>query len=143
MDSRYAPQPIARWYLVAAIAALLFMLLICAGFVIHLMTDPLKLPLDERAFYEAEPVWVSSAFGLTGISGAIGALLLIMRRKSAQPILFLSLLAVSAWFAGLMLTPRFRDLLTTGEIATAIVVAAVTWTIFWFARHSRQRGWLR
>ena len=24
-----------------------------------------------------------------------------------------------------------------------IVMAAITWTVFWFARHSRQRGWLR
>ena len=24
-----------------------------------------------------------------------------------------------------------------------IVIAAVVWTIYWFARHSRQRDWLR
>jgi len=23
-----------------------------------------------------------------------------------------------------------------------LIVVAVTWTIFWLARHSRQRGWL-
>ena len=31
----------------------------------------------------------------------------------------------------------------TVEIAMAIVVVLVAWTIFWFARHSRQREWLR
>jgi hypothetical protein len=39
-------------------------------------------------------------------------------------------------------TPAFRDLLSTNEIAILLAVVAVTWTIFWFARHSRQRGWL-
>lgn len=27
--------------------------------------------------------------------------------------------------------------------ATAIVILAITWTIFWSARHSAKRGWLR
>ena len=27
-------------------------------------------------------------------------------------------------------------------LLVAIVVTALTWTIYWFARHSRQRGWL-
>jgi hypothetical protein len=29
------------------------------------------------------------------------------------------------------------------EFAMAIAVVLITWTIFWFARHSRQREWLR
>jgi hypothetical protein len=47
------------------------------------------------------------------------------------------------WLAGMMLTPRFRDLLSTEQIAVLLIIVALTWTIFWFARHSRQRGWLR
>jgi hypothetical protein len=47
------------------------------------------------------------------------------------------------WFAGMFATPAFRDLLSTNQIAMLFGVMAVAWTIFWFARHSRQRGWLR
>jgi hypothetical protein len=143
MDDRFKPRPVARWYMIGAVASLLFMLLVCAAYAKHLMTDPATLPLDERALYLAEPSWVAGAFGLTGIAGAVGGLLLVMRRKTAQPLLFLALLAVAAWFAGLMLVPQLRDLLMTGEIVMALIVCAITWTIFWFARHSRQRGWLR
>jgi hypothetical protein len=28
-------------------------------------------------------------------------------------------------------------------VSGSIVVTALTWTVYWFARHSRQRGWLR
>jgi hypothetical protein len=42
-----------------------------------------------------------------------------------------------------LLVPRLRDALGTDDIAVAVVVAVITWTIYWFARHSRQRGWLR
>ena len=57
--------------------------------------------------------------------------------------LVLALAAVCIWFAGLLLVPQLRDLLLPVEIAMAIVVVAITWTIFWFARHSRQREWIR
>ena len=143
MDERFTPRPVAPWYMAGAVASLLFMLLICGGYVVHLATDPATLPLDERALYEAEPAWVSGAFGLTGIFGAVGAILLVMRRKAAQPVLLLSLAVAGVWLAGLLLVPQLRDLLVTEELAMALAVTAITWTIFWFARHSRQRGWLR
>lgn len=142
MDERFAPRPVARWYVAAAVASLLFGLLICLGYAVHLTTDPATLALDERALYEAEPAWVSGAFGLTGLTVTIGGLLLLMRRKAAEPVLLLSVVAVLAWLAGLLLVPRLRELLDTGEIVMALAVCAIAWTIFWFARHSRQRGWL-
>ena len=52
---------------------------------------------------------------------------------AAQPVTFIPYVIV----------PAVSDLVTTNDIAVAVVVLAITWTIFWFARHSRQRGWLR
>ena len=143
MDDHYAPRPVAGWFMFAAATSLLFMLAICVLYGIHLTTDPATLPIDERAVYEAEPSWVSGAFGLTGLTGAFGAIMLLLKKKAAVPLLLVSLLAVIVWFVGLFAVPKLRDLLVTGEIAMALIVAAVTWTIYWFARHSRQRGWLR
>ena len=143
MDERFTPRPIARWYMVGAIAALLFGLLIAFGYGVHLTTDPSTLELDERALFEAEPVWVSGAFGLTGATIVIGSVLLMLRRKAAEQVLLVSLASALVWFAGLLLAPQLRELLMTVEIAMAIVVVLVAWTIFWFARHSRQREWLR
>jgi hypothetical protein len=57
--------------------------------------------------------------------------------------LLLALVGFLLWLGGMFLTPRFRDLLSTNQIALLIIVAALAWTIYWFARHSRQRGWLR
>ena len=143
MDERFTPRPIARWYMVGAIAALLFGLLIAFGYGVHLTTDPSTLELDERALFEAEPAWVSGAFGLTGATIVIGSVLLMLRRKAAEQVLLVSLASALVWFAGLLLVPQLRELLMTVEIAMAIVVVLVAWTIFWFARHSRQREWLR
>jgi hypothetical protein len=143
MDDHYRQRPLAGWFMPAAIASLLFMLLGCALYAIHVTTDPASLPLDQRALFEAEPGWVSAAMGAASAIGAIGCVLLIARRKAAEMLLLLSLALVGIWFVGLFAVPQLRDLLGTIQIAAAIAVTALTWTIYWFARHSRQRGWLR
>ncbi|HEX6603431.1 MAG TPA: hypothetical protein VF027_00950 [Sphingomicrobium sp.] len=143
MDDRYAPQPLARWYMAAAVASLLFMLLGCAVYLMDVMANPADLPLDKRAALDAQPMWVIGANAVAVWGGALGALLLVLRRRMAETLLLVSLIAVIAWLAGLLLVPRLRDALGTDDIAIAIVVTLIVWTIYWFARHSRQRGWLR
>lgn len=142
-DQRFSPQPIARWYMIGALASLLFMAAACAMYGFHVTADPQSLPVDERTVFEAEPLWVTSAFGLGAIAGLVASAMLVLRRKLAQPLMLISLIAMIAWVAGLLLVPALRDVITTNDVAVAIVVAAIDWTIFWFARHSNQRGWLR
>lgn len=142
-DDLYSARPLARWYWAGAAASLLLMVFPITGAVIHLTTDPATLPLDERALFEAEPLWMVLAFGMTGLAGSLGGLMLLLRRKVAQPLLLIALISVAAWFAGLFVNQEVRDLLSTDQIAMAIVVVVIVWTIFWFARHSSQRGWLR
>ena len=143
MDDRYARQPIARWYAAAAIVSFLFMLIGCAGYLLEVIADPATLPLDQRAVHDAQPLWLISANAIAVWVGALGALLLILRRRLAETLMLVSMIAVAIWLAGLLLVPHLRDLLGTDDIAVAVVVTVITWTIYWFARHSRQRGWLR
>ena len=142
MDEAKATHPVARWYMIAAIVSLLLMSLPLVGALIHLTTDPATLPLDERAQFEAEPMWMVGAFGLTGLAGAVGGVMLVLRRRSAVLLLLIALIGVAIWFAGLFVNAQLRDLLSADQFAVALVVVAIVWTIYWFARHSRQRGWL-
>jgi hypothetical protein len=142
-DNLYSPRPVARWYIAAAVAALLFMLGATAMYVLHVTADPATLPLDERTVFEAEPLWVTSAFGLGAVVGLAAASMLLLRRKLAQPLMLISLVAMLAWLAGLLLVPGLRQTISANDVAVAIIVVAIDWTVFWFARHSAQRGWLR
>ena len=72
-----------------------------------------------------------------------GTILLLMRGMLAVPILLVSLLAAVATFLPYAIVPAVSDLVTTNDIAVAIVVILITGTIWSFARHSLQRGWLR
>jgi hypothetical protein len=143
MDDRFTPRPVAGWFAIAAVASVLFMVLGCIALGMHLTADPRSLPLDQRAVFEAEPQWVLAASAFGFIAGLIGSILLLLKRRAAERALLVSLAGMLVWFVGMFATPRFRDLLSTDQIALSVAVLALTWTIYWFARHSRQRGWLQ
>ena len=143
MDDRFKPRPVAGWFMIAAVASLLFMGLGCASYLTHVLADPNAMPLDQRAAFEAEPAWVTGAYAVAVWLGLIGAILLVMKRKAAEWALLVSVVAVLAWLAGLLVVTPLREAMSANDLIVALAVAALTWTIYWFARHSRQRGWLR
>ena len=142
-DDPYAPRPRAGWFTPAAVLSLMFMLVGAASYLLHVTIDPATLPLDQRALYEAEPWWMTGAFGVAVWVGLAGAILLLVRRTLAVPLLLVSLVATVLWFAGFFLVPGLRLNLSSNDLALPAVIVILTWTIFWFARHSAQREWLK
>ena len=129
--------------MVAAIASVVFMLVACAGYLLTVTVDPQSLPVDQRAMVLAQPTWMMAAYAIAVWVGLAGAVMLVLRRKLAEPLLLVSLVAALITFLPYAVVPHVRDTISTDDIGGALVVLAITWTIFWFARHSKQRGWLR
>ena len=142
VEHHHTPRPIAGWFMPAAVASVLFMGLGCIVYLMHVLADPNTLPLDQRAALEAEPAWVTAANAIAVWVGLIGAILLVMKRKIAEWVLLVSLVAVLVWLAGLIVVGPLREAMSANDLLVAIVVTALTWTIYWFSRHSRQWGWL-
>jgi hypothetical protein len=142
METPDSPRPLPAWFFPAATASLLFMGLGSVMYLQHVLADPSAMSLDQRAAVEAEPAWVTGANAVAVWVGLAGAILLVMRRRLAEYLLGISLLAVLVMLAGLIVTP-LRETASAGDLLVTIVVTALTWTIFWFARRSRQRGWLK
>ena len=143
MDDEFSPRPIAGWYMVAAVVSLLLMGLFCVLYLMHVTANPGSMPLDQRAAYDATPAWVVGAFGVGAWVGAVGAILLILKRRQAEIALLVSLAGMLVWLAGSLAVGPLREAMSANDLLLIIAMIAVTWTIFWFARHSRQRGWLR
>ncbi|HVH49353.1 MAG TPA: hypothetical protein VM760_05685 [Sphingomicrobium sp.] len=143
MDDEFSPRPIAGWYMVAAVVSLLLMGMFCVLYLMHVTANPGSMPLDQRAAYDATPAWVVGAFGVGAWVGAVGAILLILKRRQAEIALLVSLAGMLVWLAGSLAVGPLREAMSANDLLLIIAMIAVTWTIFWFARHSRQRGWLR
>ena len=142
MDDQSAAQPVASWFKFAAGASILFMLIGCAGYVMDVTTDPATLELDQRALFEARPTWQVAAYALAVWVGLAVSIFLFLRRKLAEPLLLVSLVACVFTFLPYFVVPAVRDLVSTNDIAFGLAIVAITWTIFWFARNSKRRGWL-
>jgi len=142
-DDHYAPRPVAGWFILAAVGALLFMSFGCVLYLMHVLADVSAMPLDQRAAYEAEPAWVAGANAVNVWVGLGGAVLLLLKHRLAEPVMALSLVGALAWLGGLIGVTRLRETMSASDLLVAIVMVALTWTIFWFARHSRQRGWIK
>ena len=141
-DDPYTPRPVAAWFMPAAIASLLFMGLGCVMFLMDVLTDPMTLPVDQQAVKDATPGWVTGANGIAVVVGLVGTIFLVMKNKIAVGLLAVSLVAVLIMLAGLIVVQPLREAASANDLLVVIVVTALTWTIFWFARHSKQRGWL-
>ena len=142
MGHEFEPRPIAAWYMIGATVSLLLMILFCVLFVMHLTADPAAMPLDQRAAYEATPDWVIGAFGLGALAGLAGGILLILKRRQAEWLMLAALIGVLVWLAGSLVVGPLREAMSANDLLVVIVMVAIIWTIFWFARHSRMRGWL-
>ena len=143
MDEQSAPQPVAGWFKFSAIASILVMAVGCAGYLIDVTTDPDTLPIDQRALAMARPIWQVAAYAMAVWVGLLGAIVLLMRKKAAEPLLMVSLVAACFTFLPLATVPAIRDNVTTNDIAVAVIIILITGTIWQFARSSRKRGWLR
>lgn len=141
-DDPYAPRPVASWYMIAAVGSLLFMSFGCVLYLMHMLADPSTMPVDQRAAYEAEPAWVIGAYALSMWVGLAGAVLLLLKKKLAEPFLALALVGALVWLSGSIGVTKLRETMSATDLLVVIVMVALTWTIFWFARHSRQRGWI-
>ena len=141
-DDPYSPRPVAAWFTPAAIASLLFMGLGCVMFAMDVMTDPTTLPIDQQTALDATPGWVRGANGFAVLTGLGGTILLVMRNRLAVGVLAVSLISVLVMLAGFIVVQPLREAASANDLLVVIIVTALTWTIYWFARHSRQRGWL-
>ncbi len=143
MDEAREVKAEPRWFMAAAIAAVLWELLGCAMYILQVTADRATLPIDQRAMWEATPTWMIGAYAVAVWLGLAGAVLLAMRRRFAEPVLLGSLVAVVVQFSGLLLVPALRDRTPADAWLLPIVIVAVSYAIWHFARRARASGWLR
>ncbi|MEO5971807.1 MAG: hypothetical protein ABIP91_00370 [Sphingomicrobium sp.] len=132
-----------RWFMPAAIAAVLWELFGCAMYLMQVTADKAAMPLDQRAMWDATPVWMMAAFAMAVWVGLFGAVLLVLRRKLAEPVLLGAFAAVVVQFSGLLLVPALRDRTPADAWLVPLVIIAVSYAVWHLARKARASGWLR
>ena len=143
MSTIISDRPIPRWFTAAAIAAVIWEIIGCAMYLMQVSVDPATLPVDQRALWDAAPTWMTAAYAVAVWIGLAGAIMLVMRRRLAEKLLLLSLVAVIVQFSALLLVPELRNLTTSDALFLPVIILAACTVIYQFARTARRSGWLR
>ncbi len=143
MTERREASAVPSWFWIAAALALLFEAFGCYMYIAQVTADRASLPLDQRAMWDATPTWMVAAYAIAVWAGLAGAVLLLMRRKLAAPVLLVSLIAVAVQFSGLFLVRQLRQTVPDNALTGPVAIIVLCYLIFMLARLAIRRGWLR
>ena len=139
-----SPRP--GWFRVVAIVLLLWNLLgLWMFWSQYNMTAAqiAALPQQQQALWNAMPSWMWAVYGIAVVSGALGALALLLRKRIAFPFFVLSLVAVVVQFAQVFFPGGAVELLGAGmALPMPAFITAIALFEVWVARRAIARGWI-
>ena len=126
-------------------AALVWNLLGVAAYVGQVTMSPEALealPEAQRALYENVPAWVTSAFAIAVNAGAVGCLLLLLRKALALPVLVLSLVAVLVQMYHNFFISNAMEVMGAAAVIGPAFVIIIGIYLVWFANDAKSKGWI-
>ncbi|MBU2929048.1 hypothetical protein [Winogradskyella psychrotolerans] len=106
------------------------------------MTDDIiaQLPVEQQAEFLVDyPAWYTAAFALAVFCGALGCIALLIRRKWAYTLFFISAIGAIVQHIYLFLYVE----MTTASLIMPILIIVVCVFLIWYAKKSISKGWIR
>ncbi len=133
------------WFWIIAGVALVWNAMGVMAFVMQVTMSPEALaamPEAERALYETFPVWALLAFAAAVFGGAIGSLLLLLRKALAYPVFVISLAGIIIQMIYNFFIAETMDVYGPGSTIMPIMVLVIGAFLVWFSKSSKQKGWV-
>ncbi|MGH8085660.1 MAG: hypothetical protein ACREPV_10340 [Lysobacter sp.] len=134
------------WFWIVAVLALLWNLFGLAMFYMQYTMTPeqlAQLPEAQRSLQQSFPAWLWALNGLAVVAGTLGSILLLMGKRLALPVFWVSLVAVVVLFGYCLFPGGMIEVLGAAQaLPMPILVTVVAALLVWFARRSVARGWL-
>ena len=134
-----------RWFMVIAIVALVWNLLGIAAYLMQVMMTHealAALPEAQRMLYQDVPSWAIAAFAIAVHAGALGCLLLVLRKSLAVAVLWLSLIGALVQMYHSFFVANALEVLGPGGLVMPVLVIVVAIYLVVLARSAKGRGWL-
>jgi len=113
------------------------------NFFVQMHPDALaSYPDSHRAIIEGRPAWATGAFAVAVVGGALGCLLLLLRKSAALHVFIASLLGVIV-----QMIPHLgvggSNIEGPVEIVMMILMPPVVAAfLIWYSKRARSRGWI-
>jgi hypothetical protein len=124
--------------------ALIWNALGAANFLMQMNADMVAaMPETHRAIIESRPAWATGGFALGVFGGALGGLVLLLRKSAAYYVFVASLLGV------VVTTVHTTDIASStikfspSEIAVMILMPVVVAAfLIWYSKQAERKGWI-
>ena len=132
------------FWLIGAVA-LIWNVMGCINFFMQMDADVLvSFSESARALVEDRPGWATAAFAISQFGGAIGCILLLLRRSAAYHAFIASLLGVVVIALRTLGMAASTIDLAPGEIAGYILMPlGVAVFLIWYSKHAERKSWIR
>ena len=101
-----------------------------------------SMTLEQRNVFESIPAWATGAFAIAVFIGLAASIALLLRKKWAQPLFVISLIAAIAQFINwLFISDAVAAFGPTTYIMPLVVIGFGVFEIL-FSKNSTQKGWL-
>ena len=127
---------------VIGVIALLWNIGGVANFIVQVMNADMldSYRESERAIIEGRPMWATVSFAVAVFGGALGCLLLLLRKSAAFYVFVTSLLGVIVTMVhSLSLGIDFGPAEIVGIILMPLVLAVF---LVWYSRYANRKGWV-
>jgi len=144
-DSSPRTSPPVWFWVISILALLWFLMDVSAFFMRVFMTDGFikAMPENQQHLYRDMPRWVNIVFAGEVFGGALGSIILLLRKKWALPLFAVSLLGVlSQTFHIYFLSDAISTMGTPAVVMPLVAIVIGTGMIV-LAKTAAAKGWLR
>ncbi len=115
------------------------------NFFMQMNADALaSFPESHRAIVESRPAWATGAFAIAVFGGALGCLLLLLRKPAAYYLFIASLLGVIVQLIHTLGIARSTIDFSPFEISMIILMPLVVAAfLIWYSKRAESKGWIR
>jgi len=124
------------------VVALIWNLMGVMNFFMQMNADALAaMPESYRAIIESRPAWITGAFAIAVFGGALGCVLLLLRKSAAYYLFIASLIGVVVQLVHTLgVASGSIGVGAFVGVGAALVVAAF---LIWYSRQAKSKGWVR
>ena len=124
-----------------AVLGLLWNLMACVNFVMQMNPEIVaKFPESHQAIIVGRPLWATAGFAICVFGGAIGCILLLLKKSSAIYLFAVSIVGV---LITMVHTVKVSGIFTPSEIMIMIVSPTlVAILLFCYAIYSKNKSWI-
>ena len=132
---------VPRSFWIIGAIALIWNVLGSVNYLVQMNADSLAAFREvERAIIDGRPAWATAGFAIAVFGGALGSLLLLLRKSAAFYLFVASLLGM---IVTMIHTIGVDIALSLGEIVVIILMPLVVAAFLtWYSKHAEGRGWI-